>query len=154
MAISRNSNLSQSRALATLGIGAHAKCLAYTGQTFRRYAVKHGYEYVQGSGAMSEPRPLSWAKIPLLQRLLEVFELVVWIDADATILDGSRDIASELAPDTWQALVPYSGGGQFCPNLGVWVLRQTDRTHEFLRAIWDCREFINHPWWENGAALH
>jgi hypothetical protein len=154
---SRRSDFSQSRALATLGIGPSARWLAYSGETFRRYALKHGYEYVQGSGAMPEGRPAAWAKIPLLQRLLEAFELVVWIDADATILDDSRDIASELAPDTWQALVASDltgREGRFVPNTAVWVLRRTPRTHGFLQAVWDSVDFIDRTYWENAAVLH
>src|SRR3954453_11880108 len=100
----------QSRALATIGTGPHEKLLSYSGKTFVSYALKHGYEYVQGSGTMPEPRPSAWAKIPLLQHLLDAFDLVVWIDSDAIILDDSRDIASELHDDTWQAMVAHRWG--------------------------------------------
>jgi glycosyl transferase family (putative galactosyltransferase) len=142
------------RAIVTLGAGRQARFLAYSGETFRRYALKHGYEYVQGSGAMAEDRPVAWAKIPLLLHLLEAFELVVWIDADAVILDDSVDIASELAPDAWQAMVAHHWGDEVSPNTGVWVLRRGSRSSEFLRAVWQSVEFVDAVFWENAAVMH
>ena len=143
----------QSRALVTIGTGEYVDLLASSGETFRRYALRHGYEYVQGSGAMAEPRPPAWAKIPLIQRLLEGHDVVVWIDADAIILDHSRDIASELNDGAWQALVAHRSGGDLIPNTGVWVLRRAGRTHDFLEAVWNSVNFIDHDWWENAAVM-
>jgi galactosyl transferase GMA12/MNN10 family len=126
--------------------------LDFSGRTFRWYAERHGYDFIIGSGD-ARGRPPAWAKVPLLRRLLDSYEKVVWIDADAVILQIDLDIAEQLQPDDYQALVlNHRDEESIHPNTGVWVLRG-DRAKRFLDAVWAETTFIDHHLWEQAAAM-
>jgi len=123
--------------------------------SMRTYAERHGYELVLGTGHEAPGRPLSWARIPLFESLLDTYAEVLWIDADVAILDQSVDIASTVSPGAYMALAKQPGflGGDPFPNCGVWYLRDAPKTRALLRALWDQEAFVDHPWWENAALI-
>jgi hypothetical protein len=140
------------KALATFGTGAASDLLALTLPTFREYADRHGYDVVLGEPAASA-RPASWGKIPLLRQLLQTYEFVLWVDADALILDSSVDLETAIPADAFQALaVPDCGVGVY-PNCGVWALRSGDRAQAFLANVWAQQDVIDHVWWEQAAVM-
>jgi hypothetical protein len=81
------------------------------------------------------------------------FRTLVWIDADAIIVDPRQDIASELPETKNLQLVAHKYGGQTVPNAGVMVLHNSDWTMSFLNQIYDQHDLIDHKWWENAALL-
>jgi hypothetical protein len=87
-----------------------------------------------------------------MRRLLDDVDEVLWIDADAVILDDSVDLTSEVAPDAYQALVRHVTHDGDVPNTGVWFLRG-QRGRELLDAVWRREEYSQHEWWENAAAM-
>lgn len=141
------------KALATFASGPAVDLLKISLPTFRNYAERHGYDVIVGD----EPceRPASWCKVPLLQRLLTTHEFVLWIDADAIIVDPAVDIESVVPTSAFQAFATYSGEPHAgpAPNLGVWALRTGSRTQEFLAAIWRQEDLIDHPFWEQAALM-
>ena len=86
------------KALCSIGSGPHEPLLEISRPTFAAYAERHGYELITSTEA-DPRRPPAWAKVPMLREALAAYDLVLWIDADAVIVDGTRDIADELAPD-------------------------------------------------------
>jgi hypothetical protein len=139
------------KALCSIGSGPHEALLEISRPTFEAYARRHGYELI--TSKTSDPaRPPAWAKVPLLREALESYELVLWIDADAVIVDGRDDIAEELAADRFLGLVRH--GEQQVPNTGVMLWRAGDRAVELLERTWRDTRFVHHPWWENAALLH
>ena len=139
------------KALATIGSGPLAPVLALVAPTFEAYARRHGFQMVVGDGD-SDGRPPAWGKVPLLRRLLDDVDEVLWIDADAVILDDSVDLTGEVAPDAYQALVRHVTHDGDVPNTGVWFLRG-QRGRELLDAVWRREEYSHHKWWENAAAM-
>ena len=138
------------KALCSIGAGPHAALLEISRPTFDDYARRHGYELITSSE--SHPgRPPAWAKVPMLREAVDAYELVLWIDADAVIVDGERDIAAELELDL--GLVRHRRGEQLVPNTGVMVMRSGDFARELLDEVWASTRFIHHPWWENAALL-
>jgi predicted O-methyltransferase YrrM len=107
---------------------------------------------VVGTGEEALGRPASWAKVPLLRRALAQFDLALWIDADAAVVDGEADIADELKPGAFQALVEHRTPQGDCPNAGVWLLRSCPTSDAFLDVVWGSTDVIDHPWWETAAA--
>ena len=85
----------------------------------------------------------------MLREALASHDLVLWIDADAVIVDSSRDIADELAPDRFLGLVRHGD----VPNTGVMLLRSGDLARDLLDRTWSATRLIDHPWWENAALL-
>jgi galactosyl transferase GMA12/MNN10 family len=137
-----------SRALCSLGAGPHTALLDISEPTFRAYADRHGYELVTARDA-DPTRPPAWTKVTMLRETLERFELAVWIDADAVVVDGCDDIADELHPGKQLGLVRHGD----VPNTGVMVWRSGDFAQSLLAEIWGNRRRIDHPWWENAALL-
>jgi hypothetical protein len=136
------------RVVCSIGAGPHGALLDVAEPTFRAYAGRHGYELVTSRHA-TPSRPPAWAKVALLQELLETFDLALWIDADAVIVDGSADIAAELEPRTQLGLVRHGE----VPNTGVMVWRAGDFARGLLAEVWAAKRFVDHPWWENAALI-
>jgi glycosyl transferase family (putative galactosyltransferase) len=136
------------RALCSIGAGPHEQLLAVSEPTFRAYADRHGYELVTSTEA-DPARPPAWAKVAMLREVLEEFDLAVWIDADAVIVDGRDDIAADLEPGQQLGLVRHGD----VPNTGVMVWRAGDFARALLGEMWGAKRRIDHPWWENAALL-
>ena len=138
------------KALCSIGSGPHEALLEISRPTFAAYAQRHGYELI--TSTESDPRrPPAWAKVPMLREALASFDLVLWIDADAVIVDGRDDIAAELERDRFLGLVRH--GELQVPNTGVMVWRAGDLATDLLDRTWRASRFIHHPWWENAALL-
>jgi hypothetical protein len=141
-----------SKALCSIGSGPHAALLAVSEPTFRAYGERHGYDIVTAAAAHPE-RPPAWAKVPLIRDTLDSHELVLWIDADAVIVDDHEDIADALDPDTQLALVQHRRDDELIPNTGVMVWRAGEFARDLLDRVWAATTFVDHPWWENAALL-
>lgn len=126
--------------------------LAEALHTFRRFAEKHDYDVVVGGPGRASGRPPAWGKVALMWSLLDLYDVVLWIDADAIILDDNVDPVQLLAPGDFQALVQHDWKTQLIPNTGVWLVRGP-RAKEFLQQVWDKTEFIDDQWWENAAVM-
>jgi hypothetical protein len=142
------------KALATFGSGPARACLDLALPNFEHYAVRHGYDLIVGDGE-SNGRPPSWGKVPLLRRLLDAYDLALWIDSDALILDSSVDIAGLFAEHHFQAYAVLEAWPDLglTPCLGVWALRACQRAGDFLDAVWEQEDLIDHEWWEQAAAM-
>lgn len=140
------------RVLCSIGAGPHEELLGYAAPTFEDYAQRHDYEVVLetkvvGLGA----RPVSWAKLALIRDLLDEHEVVVWIDADAVIVDPTDDIARPgRAPID---LVSHRVDGADVPNAGVMVVRRSPAAVRLIERVWERTEYLHHRWWENAALI-
>lgn len=142
------------KVLTSIGAGPYGELLDLSGRSFERYAERHGYDLELRRELPAPERPPSWSRIPLILDLFERYELVVWIDADAAVVDHGTDIADELPARALLGMVAHEVDGQRIPNCGVWVLRRHRRVARFLEAVWRQTEFLEHRWWENAAVLH
>ena len=143
------------KVLCSIGSGPHGELLDLSGRTFRAYAGRHGYELDLHWEDPPADRPAAWAKIPVIQAALVRGDIVLWIDADAAIVDTSIDIAELLGMRDLMGLVAKDSPESEGPilNTGVWLLWNHRRTRRFLRDVWRSTEFIDHKWWENAAVM-
>lgn len=143
------------KVLCSIGSGPHAELLARSSVTFRRYADRHGYDVSIHDRADASGRPPAWAKVVLVRELLDRYDVVLWIDADAAVTDASADIAELLGPRDLMALVAHTTpeGDDPIPNCGVWLLRSHRATRRFLDRVWASTAYVEHRWWENAAVL-
>lgn len=144
------------KALATIGTGAMRPVLDQSLHTFRRFGERHGYDVVVGGEeavAVTDRAP-AWGKVVLLRSLLEAYDYVLWVDADAIILDDSVDPASLLGEQHYQALVGYRWNEEECACTGVWLLKKAERAFAFLDAVWNGGDgyLRRHPW-EQAAVM-
>jgi hypothetical protein len=142
------------KALATIGTGAMRPVLNESLHTFRRFGERHGYDVVVGGEEAIADRAPAWSKVVLLRRLLETYDYVLWIDADAIILDDSVDPTVLLGEEHYQALVNYRWNDEESACTGVWLLRSVEKAVAFLDAVWSGGEgYLRlHPW-EQAAVM-
>lgn len=139
------------KAIASLGVGPHARLLALARRSFEPYARRHGFDVHLHTEPLERSRPAPWSKILILRRLLERYEIVVWLDSDLVIIDPRPDLGSLLPPERFLGLVEHQTREGAVPNSGVLVLRSGGPAREFLDRVWAQEDLIEHQWWENAA---
>ena len=141
------------KVLCSIGAGPVGELLDLSGATFEIYARRHGYDLDVRRELIDPSRTAAWNKIPLFLELLARYDLVLWVDADAAIVDPTDDIADALGDRDLMALVAHEYDDQIIPNCGVWVLRSHRAVRRFLERIWMHTEYLDHKWWENAGLL-
>ncbi|MGI8632692.1 MAG: putative nucleotide-diphospho-sugar transferase [Solirubrobacterales bacterium] len=141
------------RAFATLGAGRQSTLLRVSGPSFARYCQRWGYDYFACSWPVDFSRPVAWSKIALLRALLDSYDTVVWMDADAVIVDHGTDIGTETDNCHFLSLVEHEVEGKRNPNTGVVLLRSCDEARDFLDQVWEKAEYLHHRWWEQAAVM-
>ena len=144
------------RALCSLAVGPYVELLAISSITFEAYAAVHGYDLRLSTQLHAGNRPPAWSKIALVRELLERYDEVLWVDADAIFLDISVDIADLVRPGKDLYLVEHlyaENDAWRSANTGVFLVRATEWSRRFLERVWEAEQFIDHPWWENAAVL-
>lgn len=142
-----------------------AICTSVTGDQFaelyelsrpglERFADYHGWQLLVTRTDTAQGRPASWGKVPILQDALGSFDLVAWIDVDAVVVDGSRDLAAEQRRGKHLYLVEHAHpSGETTANAGVMMLRASRWTRRLLAEVWASVDLIDHIWWENAALM-
>jgi len=139
------------KAIVSLGSGPQSRLLRIASRSFRRYAARHGYALELHTDIVDPMRPAPWSKVVLLRRLAATHDVIVWLDADLVIVDGSVDIASELEDGRFLYLVEHRTKEGRMPNSGVMLLRGGADTIAFLDEVYAQEDLVNHRWWENAA---
>jgi hypothetical protein len=139
------------RILCSIGTGRHEQMLEITRPVLERYALRHAYDLELRTRASSLDRPPAWSKVVMIRELLEQYDTVVWIDADAIVVDLDSDVASHGRCPV--DLVTHVIRGIRLPNAGVCVWRRSRAADVLLDQMWAQRELVEHRWWENAALL-
>lgn len=142
-----------SRVLCTAAVGPHLELLELSEPTFRAYADAHGYELVVARELVAPERPASWSKVKMVQALMARHDFVLWVDADAMIVDFTRDMVDSCPRDGHLFVVEHHYDDQRIPNMGVFAARSTRQASDFLDLVWAQERYIDHDWWENAATL-
>jgi hypothetical protein len=144
------------RVLCSLGVGPYEDLLAISSITFEAYAELHGYDLRLANELVAPERPPAWSKIALVRQLLERYDEVLWVDADAIFLDISKDIADLVrrGKDLYLVEHVYDQDESWrSANTGVFLVRSTRWARKFLDRVWAAEQYVDHPWWENAAVL-
>jgi hypothetical protein len=144
------------RVLCSLAVGPYVDLLGISSITFEAYAALHGYDLRVSTHLLAPERPPAWSKIALVRELLEHYDEVLWVDADAIFVDISRDIAELVRPDKDLYLVEHvyeEDESWRSANTGVFLVRSTPWARRFLDRVWAAEQYVDHPWWENAAVL-
>jgi hypothetical protein len=104
---------------------------------------------------LAPSRPPSWGKISLLKEVAasDNYDSIVWLDADAIIVDETDDIDHQLGEDVLIQFAIHRYEGHVFPNAGVMVLRRSHQMSRFLDLLWAETSFVDHRWWDNAAML-
>ena len=137
----------------TLGSGPHEELLSVAGPTFERWADRHHYDLDIRRSSPSPERPASWGKVSIISERLRTHDVVIWLDADAVVVDPTADLSRVVSRRRPLALVAHQYHGQTVPNMGVLAVRSTRRTRRLMRELWSMTRYVDHRWWENAALL-
>ena len=140
-------------AVCTVATGPHEELYEVSGPTFERFARHHGYDLIVAHHELSGSRPPPWGKLALLRELVDSYDRVVWIDADAVVVDPVGDIFETMGPLHALCLATHHYQGAEIPNMGVIATTGARWTKRFLERLWASEHYIDHKWWENAAAL-
>jgi len=122
-------------------------------ESLKKYAKKYGFD-IKLYNDFKSNRPAPWNKIKIVEKILndkKRYDFVFWIDADALFVNFDEDIRLEIEPENDLYLVKHQINESKIPNTGVFLLRNSDWSKEFLKEVWDKKEYIHHNWWENAA---
>jgi len=134
----------------------HIALMRVMAPTVAFYALQHKMDslVLPLNDRLAPSRPAAWDKVVLIHNALQMYETVMWIDADAIICDPGKDIREALDPDRKIHLVAHRRGrGRLIPNTGIWVCRRDNSTMELLEQLWGHIAYINHRWWEQAALM-
>ncbi len=144
-------------AICSLAIGKDFKRAVFPSQyTKVLYCQKHGYDYIEDETVYDKSRPIAWSKILLIQKYLDKYDYIVWIDADAMIMNFDHKLEDKITKfmedKDMMVISPYPR-----INTGVWFLKNTDYTHTFLTRLYNMTEFTDETKygdWEQNAFIH
>lgn len=141
------------KVVCTIAYGNHRELLEIARPTLVAFAGAKGYDLVVMEHRLASDRPASWSKVVLLHQLVQQYELVLWIDADALFVDPTRDVAAELQHFRFLHLVSHQIGSERVFNCGVMAFRGGAVSRRFLERVWNQHDLVHHDWWENAAVL-
>lgn len=138
--------------LCSIGAGPHTELLELTRPSFEALAERHAYDLQLYTTAPAARHP-AWHKLTIALDMFEIYERVLWIDADCVVVDPSRDFAACVDRRRPWALVAHNYHGQTVPNLGVFAIKRSRAVIGMLQAMWSMTQYLDHKWWENAAFL-
>lgn len=96
-------------------------------------------------------RPCSWFKIKCIKEVLSsnLYDYVLWIDADAGIINNSFDLESLFKNN--KDIYVSKDFNNF--NFGVVAFKNSQVSIDFLNRIYESTDFLNHHWWEQAAFI-
>ena len=141
------------RVIATVSIGPHNELFSLAQPNLEQYAKLHNYEISNCRNTLDASRPVAWTKILHILQLMEIYEEIFWIDADAIILDSTVDISTVVKDDSDLAWVYHENQNQSHPNAGVMFIRVNTATRKLFELANQQRDLDNHPWWDQAALM-
>lgn len=140
-------------AVCTLAVGAgYIKAVAPSQKTKLLYCQAHGYDYIDDDTVYDNTRPIPWSKILLVQKYLSRYDYIVWIDADAMIMDNKQKLEDKIALMENKDIMCLEHYQDI--NTGVLFIKNTEYSKNFLTRLYAKGEFINSPNWEQDAFIH
>ena len=120
----------------------------------RRYCERNGYDFISNV-PVAPDRPACWAKIPAILEAFRSHEWVLWADSDALVrsdaggiepfLDPTHDLIVQAHDRYYRHLgISVAEGNRQMPiNTGVFLVRASNWSGEFLRRAYARTEFVS-----------
>jgi len=139
--------------ICTLVIGdEYSKTIRPCTDTQISYATKHSYDRITDISVYDRSRPISWFKIPLIQKYLSNYDYILWMDADVMVTNYDIKIETfieQMQKDSFLLIARDLNN----LNCGMFIIKNCEKSFEFLNDVWSRTEYINHPWWEQAAVI-
>lgn len=111
------------------------------------YAKKNNYHWTDSSHLVDPSRPPAWSKLLAVQALLQPTsdcDWVLWLDADVLIMNSSIRL-QDLLPADPEIMLIATHDRKFTANSGVWLLRNSDWSRQFLNDWWNLKAWVRRP---------
>lgn len=129
-------------AICTLDIGADFKKAVLPSQLSKKlYCKKHNYAYIDDESVYDKTRPIAWSKILLLQKYLPNYDYLVWIDADAMIMNLEQKLEDKIMLMNSKDIMVQKPFPRI--NTGVIFIKNTDYSLKFLKRLYEHTEFLD-----------
>ena len=140
-------------AVLTLAVGETFKQKVYYAHKSKiEYCLRHGYDFIEDETVVDTSRPIAWSKILLMQKYLDSYDYVVWMDADAMVTNMNSKLEEKIPLMNGRPMMVASVCGMI--NTGVWFVRSCFESMEMLMEIFLQKDFIDHGNWEQEAFIH
>jgi hypothetical protein len=130
----------------------------WTTQNKINYCSKHNYTFIDDESIYDASKPIPFSKLLLLKKYLKDFDYLVWIDADILIMNSNITIESFI--ERYKTYDQITGSDWKMQNTGVWIVKNTDFSYDFLQAVWDNEYDIHgdpqerYMNWEQGSVIN
>jgi hypothetical protein len=82
-----------------MATGPYVELLGIVAESYRAYARCWGWDLVLSTEEhLADGRPAPWGKVRLVRDLLDDYDWVMWIDADAGFVHTDADVMEEVTP--------------------------------------------------------
>jgi hypothetical protein len=128
----------------------------------RAYCEKNGYTYIQYNDTLDKNRPVPWSKIIAVKNHLDIFDWIMWIDADAMFFNHDIRIEDRI-DDSYNLIIGKSCGDTWIDNqsddfvninTGCFLIRgKCSWSHYLLDELYSRDDCLKNKWWENYALM-
>lgn len=142
----------------------------YTVLNIRSYCNINGYDFIE-SGIIDTSRHVSWSRIKLIENLLnekennkDKYDWVMWVDADVVvtnksikienIIENYGKIGMEVGGIDYDIIMPKEDCCDYVINNGVFLIKNTEWSKNFLKKWYGQTQFLNQAWWDGSAFIH
>lgn len=141
-------------AIITAYNGRYSQVGDLTSSIMLKYAQRWGMDFCSSKQEdLAEGRPPAWGKIRLLQKVLPNYDWVLWIDADAIIIDFTQDLR-EFIDNSYSIVLSAENLPEgLTINTGITWYKNDTITKSILAETWKREDCIHHSWWEQGGMI-
>lgn len=125
----------------------------YSIEINKKYADKHGYDFVLVTKPYDKNVTHAWQKIPAMLELLQKYEFVMYIDTDAIFYKQDRKIEGLFKKYHGDILVcsdEKNSNSKYLVNGGVIIAKNSNKAKDILKFLWSLRykykEFAFEQW--------
>lgn len=112
------------------------------------YCERHDYTYLPAYKNLARGRKATWSKIPLIHKNLNRFDWIIWLDADAFIVNQDIPLTEFCLDDL---VIGEDGNGI---NAGAYVVRCNESVSRFLRLVYATHAARRHKWQDQFGMSH
>ena len=121
------------------------------------YCDKHGFDFLVSHEKVYTTRHAAWERLPLILKHLDKYDYIVWIDADAFFYVNENSIADIIDEYSYKDFIFSKDIGNMNVNTGVFVVKNTDYSREFLKEwAYNDELYRRNPfksWWDQGVLI-
>lgn len=117
------------------------------------YCDAHGYDFIEETNILDNTRAFYWDKLKVIQKNINNYDWLSWIDADAAITNFDIKIEDYIDPNYDIIISRQIVNGDLL-NTGVFLIKNSKWTNNFLEKWYSQEQFAYIPYHEQSAFIH